>query len=102
MTRVVRAYKIKIISFKNSIIPHIVLFFEGTSIEEIENNRPRIEGVNSNLVKFLGDHKDVQKWEFILRDGKVALLVPKRYVILLIGKIFSIRLLFEEKEHVEA
>ena len=96
-TRVVCAEDKKTIPLENSKVPHVILIFENTSTEEIKRNRPSIEGVVSNLVKFLGDHKEVQKWDFMEWNGKVALLVPKRYVILFRGRIWSICLLFEEK-----
>ena len=79
-------------------MPHVILVFENTSIEEIKRNRPSIEGVSLNVVRFLGNHREVQKWDFIKWNGKVALLVPKRYVILSKGKIWSICLLFREGE----
>ena len=89
---------IETISLENSKVPHVIIVFKGASIEEIERNRPSIEGVNLNLVKFLGDHKDVQRWDFILWNKEVVLLIPKRYVILSRGKILSICLLFKEED----
>ncbi len=86
------------ILLEGSKIPHVILIFENTNIEEIEKNRPSIEGINLNLVRFLGNHKEVQRWDFIERNGKVALLVPKRYVILSRNKIWSVCLLFEKKD----
>ncbi|MCK4592108.1 hypothetical protein KAT63_01550 [Candidatus Parcubacteria bacterium] len=83
---------------KNSKVPHVILVFKGTSIEKIKRNRPSIEGVSLGLLKFLGNHKEVQKWDFIEWNGGVALLVPKRYVILSRGRIWSICLLFKEKD----
>ena len=74
----------------------MILVFENTDSEEIKRNRPSIEGVSSNIVRFLGNHKKVQEWDFIEWDRKVALLVPKRYVILSRGRIWSICLLFKE------
>jgi len=79
-------------------MPHCILIFKGIGIEEIVRNRPVIRGVSPWLAKFLGNHKDVQKWDFILYNGEVALLIPKRYVILSKGKILSICLLFEDEE----
>ena len=101
-TRVVCAVDKKTIPLKNSKVPHVILVFEGTNIEEIEINRPCIKGVSPNLVKFLGDHKKVQQWNFIKWNKGVALLIPKRYIILSRGKVLSICLLFEEKEQIEA
>lgn len=101
-TRVVCAEDKKTIPLENSKVPHVILVFNGTSIEEIKRNRPSIKGVSLSLVKFLGDHKEVQQWDFIEWNGMVALLIPKRYIILSRGRILSICLLFEEKEQGKA
>lgn len=97
-TRIICAVGKENIPLKNSKVPHVILIFENTSIEEIKRNRPSIEGVSSSLIKFLGDHKEIQQWDFIEWNGKAALLIPKRYVILSRGRIWSICLLFKEKE----
>ncbi|MCK4525060.1 MAG: hypothetical protein KAU07_01340 [Candidatus Andersenbacteria bacterium] len=97
-THIVCAEGKKTIFLEDSKVPHVIIVFKGTNIEEIERNRPSIEGVNLNLVKFLGDHRDVQRWDFILWNGKIALLIPKRYVILSREKILSICLLFKEED----
>jgi len=60
----------------------VILIFENITIEEIEKNRPSIEGVLPHLVKFLGNHKDIQEWDFIKWNRGIALLIPKRYAIL--------------------
>jgi hypothetical protein len=70
--------------------------FDGTDMEEINNSRPIIRGVVLELTKYLGEHKDVQRWDFMEHEEKVALLIPKRYVMLSRGKIFSICLLFDD------
>lgn len=46
-------------------MPHVILTFNGIGMEEIKNNRPTIRGVSSGLAKLLGNHKDVQGWDFI-------------------------------------
>ena len=80
-------------------MPHVILTFNGIGMEEIKNNRPTIRGVSSGLAKLLGNHKDVQGWDFIPHKGVVALLIPKRYVILSHGKILSICLLFKDGDY---
>jgi len=68
-------------------MPHVILVFKNTSIKEIKKNRPSIKGVSYDIVKFLGNHRKVQEWDFIEWKGEVALLIPKRYAILSRGRI---------------
>jgi len=70
--------------------------FDGINSFDIFAHRPIIEGVKQGLTKYLGEHNDPQKWDFITHNGKVALLVPKRYFVLCMGKIDSIYLSFED------
>ena len=100
-TRIVCAEDKKTVFLENSRVSHVILVFKGTSIEEIERNRPTIRGFSPSLIKFLGNHKKIQQWDFIEWNRRVALLIPKRYVVLSKGKILSICLLFEEKEQDE-
>lgn len=101
-TRIVCAEEKKTISLENSKVPHVALIFKRITLEDIIRSRPCIKGVNLSLVKFLGDHKKVQGWDFIKWNKGVALLIPKRYIILSRGKVLSICLLFKEKEQIEA
>lgn len=78
-------------------MPHKGLVFNSLNIEDLKEIRPMIVGVNYGLTKYLGDHKNVQEWDFIERGGELILLVPKRYVIFSRGRILSICLLFESE-----
>jgi len=85
--------------FENSKMPHVIITFKNIDMEEIGSNRPIIRNVSSVLARLLGNHKDVQGWDFISHKGAVALLIPKRYVILSHGKILSICLLFKDGDY---
>jgi hypothetical protein len=82
-------------------MPHVVLIFDEVTIEEIDDNRPLIKGVDHRISKFLGEHKDEQGWRFILWNDQVALLIPKRYVLIKMFRIFSIYLHFEKGRQIQ-
>lgn len=76
-------------------MPHRGLVFGSLRKDDLVGGRVAIAGVSPRWIKYLGNHKDVQEWDFIELDGRLVLLVPKRYVILSRGKILSICLIFE-------
>lgn len=76
-------------------MPHKGLVFNSLKMRDLEKIRPIIVGIDYRLTKYLGNHKNVQEWDFIEREGELILLVPKRYVIFSQGRILSICLLFE-------
>jgi hypothetical protein len=81
-------------------MPHVVLIFSDITIEETDDNRPLIEGVDHRYSKCLGEHADENGWKFIVWKGQVALLIPKRYVLFKVFRIFSINLYFENGRQV--
>lgn len=93
--------ELRIIWRKECKLPSVVLIFKENTIEKIKKNQPTIEGINTKLLKFLRDHKDPQKWDFINWDGNLALLIPKTYAILSCVGMWSIYLRFKEKKQSE-
>jgi RimJ/RimL family protein N-acetyltransferase len=83
-------------------MPHVVLVYGDVALEETDNNRPLIKGVDLRMLKYLGEHDDEREWDFIPWKGQVALLIPKRYVILKRFKILSIYLHFANGRQAQA
>jgi hypothetical protein len=83
-------------------MPHVVLIFGEVTIEEIDDNRPLIKGVDRRIAKCLGEHEDEQGWKFIIWNDQVALLIPKRYVLLKMFRILGIFLHFENGRQAQA
>lgn len=102
METIVYPVELRFIWRKECKLPSLILFFEGITLEQVEQKRPIVEGINTKLLKLMRSHKDPQKWNFIEWDGNLALLIPKTYAILSIGNMSSICLRFKEKEQSEA